>query len=103
MMLTAEVILCPKGHKLRVPSDKGSLMVTCPICKQYFEWSPLIPDASDQELKSTLDSLFHETLNYRSSSQYRKLLEFIHRFPAHAPYNCFLLHMQRPGVCYVAN
>jgi hypothetical protein len=53
--------------------------------------------------RSTLDQLFRETQRYKSSAEYKSLLQFIRRFPAYAPYNCFLLHIQNPGVCYVAN
>jgi len=53
--------------------------------------------------RSTLDQLFRETERYHTSSEYRTLLEFIRKFPSYAPYNCFLLHIQNRGVCYVAN
>jgi len=51
---------------------------------------------------SALDELFRETLAYRRSPAYFDLLNFINRFPSYAPFNCFLLHMQRPTISYVA-
>jgi len=35
------VIACEQCHtKLRVPINKGSLKVTCPKCKNVFDWTP---------------------------------------------------------------
>ena len=51
---------------------------------------------------STLDQFFVEVRSYRSGPEYQELLKFIGRFPNCAPYNCFLLHTQNPGVHYVA-
>jgi hypothetical protein len=83
-----------------VPTDEGLLTVTCPTCRRRFDWNP---DAAEEWSKSTLDALFHETQTYRSSAAFKTLLDFIGKFPAHAPYNCFLMHTQNPGVRYVAN
>ena len=52
---------------------------------------------------STLDQLFAEARAYRFTKEYRELITFIGRFPNYAPYNCFLLHTQNPGVQYVLN
>ena len=52
--------------------------------------------------KKALDELFQEAGTYRKSSDYFLLFQFIRRFPAYAPYNCFLLHVQKPGAVYVA-
>jgi hypothetical protein len=32
------IILCPNGHKLRVPADRGELRVKCPLCPDPFDW-----------------------------------------------------------------
>ncbi len=56
----------------------------------------------DKDL-SALDRLFQETRLYRTSAEFREVMEFTKRFRTHAPYNCFLLHMQRPGAEFVAN
>jgi ABC-type thiamine transport system substrate-binding protein len=35
------VIECEQCHtKLRVPTNRGSLKVTCPKCKNVFDWTP---------------------------------------------------------------
>lgn len=50
-----------------------------------------------------LDKLFHEIGTYRNSSEFKKLLDFIKKFPKTAPYNAMLLHIQKPGSNYVAS
>lgn len=39
-MAATAIILCKNGHQLRVPSELGALAVTCPRCKDTFEWPP---------------------------------------------------------------
>lgn len=50
-----------------------------------------------------LDKLFEEVGTYRSSADYRKLLDFVIKFRHTAPYNAMLLHVQKPGSVYVAS
>jgi hypothetical protein len=50
-----------------------------------------------------LDKLFTEIGTYRKSEDFKKLLEFIKKFPTIAPYNAMLLHIQKPGSHYVAS
>lgn len=50
----------------------------------------------------TLNELFLQTQRYRTGRDFRELLEFARRFRSYAPYNCMLLHMQRPGATFVA-
>ena len=39
--MITRVICCRNGHKLRLPADQlGLLQVTCPRCRDSFEWSP---------------------------------------------------------------
>ena len=42
-MSGSQVITCRNGHRLRVPTNAGMLMVTCPTCRERFEWSPTEP------------------------------------------------------------
>lgn len=51
---------------------------------------------------SALDDLFHATQRYSTSNKYMELLQFIKRFPRYSPFNCFLLHAQKPSVSFVA-
>lgn len=51
---------------------------------------------------SPLDELFHRVGTYRTGHELRSLFEFIKQFPRMAPYNAFLLHVQRPGSRFVA-
>jgi hypothetical protein len=51
---------------------------------------------------SALDELFRLSLRLRHSCGYLELLEFINRFPAYSPLNCFLIHLQDPEATHVA-
>lgn len=55
------------------------------------------------EQRKGLDELYREAGKYRNSSELKELYEFIKNFPRIAPYNAFLLHVQRPGCVYVAS
>lgn len=56
---------------------------------------------NNERQKSELDSLFENVGLYRKSSDYMGLLNFVKKFPMLAPYNAFLLHVQKPGSVYV--
>ena len=49
-----------------------------------------------------LDQLYNDVREYRTSKPFKKLIDFITRFPNIGPYNAMLLYMQRPGSVYVA-
>ena len=49
-----------------------------------------------------LDALFNEVGTYRKSKDFKQLLEVMKRFKYLAPYNAFLIHIQKPGSRYVA-
>ena len=57
---------------------------------------------SGKEVKA-LDELFHEVGVYRQSKDLKELFDFIKKFPKIAPFNAFLLHIQKPGSQYVAS
>lgn len=57
---------------------------------------------TDKEVKA-LDELFHEVGVYRHSKDLKELFDFIKKFPKIAPFNAFLLHIQKPGSQYVAS
>lgn len=54
------------------------------------------------EEKSLLDRLIRDAKLYRTSAEYRELLDFVVRFRHMAPYNAMLLNVQRPGLRYAA-
>ena len=60
------------------------------------------PGSESSEPKRSVDALVGDSLRYRNSAQYRELLEFIRVFPACAPFNGLLVHVQKPGSTYVA-
>ena len=49
-----------------------------------------------------LDKLFRDVETYRTSSQFKDLLDFVKRFPNIAPYNAMLIQIQKPGSLYIA-
>jgi hypothetical protein len=51
---------------------------------------------------TALDELFRFSRRWRGSGGYLELLEFINRFPAYSPLNCFLIHLQDPDATRVA-
>jgi hypothetical protein len=63
----------------------------------------LEPALDRRRTEKALDELFHEAGAYRRSADYHELLQFVRRFPTLAPYNGFLLHVQKPGTQYVAS
>jgi hypothetical protein len=59
----------------------------------------LVPAEADG---SALDELFRLSRRWSRSCDYLELLEFIARFPAYSPLNCFLIHLQDPAAAQVA-
>lgn len=60
-------------------------------------------NAHDAKSIAALDELFHEVGTYRTSRDFGELFNFIKKFPQLAPYNAFLIHVQKPGSRYVAS
>ncbi|HJA78448.1 MAG TPA: hypothetical protein H9784_02590 [Candidatus Desulfovibrio intestinavium] len=56
----------------------------------------------DKQRLAALDELFYQVNFYRHGKDVRELFEFINKFPQLAPFNAFLLHVQKPGSQYVA-
>jgi hypothetical protein len=54
------------------------------------------------EVRRSIDDLVSDAQRYRSSADYRELLEFMARFRKQKPFNALLLHAQRPGARFVA-
>ena len=54
------------------------------------------------DVRRSIDDLVSDAQRYRSSSDYRELLEFMARFRKQKPFNALLLHAQRPGARFVA-
>lgn len=63
--------------------------------------SDLAGRGSRKELEA-VDQLLYDIRRYETTSEFKDLLRIVRRFPAFAPYNCFLIHVQRPGASYVA-
>lgn len=55
----------------------------------------------EKEFKENIDELQFLVKSYRDSREFKKLLDFVGRFPYLAPYNAMLVEMQRPGATFV--
>lgn len=53
--------------------------------------------------KSLLSSLLETSKLYRHSKEYLELLNFISRLRKFAPFNGFILHLQKPGLRFAAS
>ena len=53
--------------------------------------------------RSLLDGLIEKSRLYKSSGDYRDLLNFVVRLRKFAPFNAMLLHVQKPGLLYAAS
>lgn len=49
-----------------------------------------------------IDKLYEEVLDYRKTTDFKELIEFVSRFRHLSPYNAMLVHIQKPGSVYVA-
>lgn len=58
---------------------------------------------SPKEERSALDELFQLVGTYRKGQDFFELLDFIRKFHDLAPYNAFLVHVQKPGSHFVAS
>lgn len=56
-----------------------------------------------QEFKDNIDELQFLVKEYRSSAEFKKMLDFVGRFKYLAPYNAMLVGMQKPGATFVLN
>lgn len=55
-----------------------------------------------KDKESALDKLFQEVRRYQNGQELKGVFEFIKKFRNVAPFNAFLLHVQKPGSVYVA-
>jgi hypothetical protein len=53
--------------------------------------------------RSLLDQLFADSHLYRTSGDYKALLDFVVRLRGFAPFNAMLLQLQKPGLSYAAS
>lgn len=75
------------NHKFR-PVDSGELF-------------PLSTEEMDDS-RALLDLLLEESKLYKSSKNYKELLDFVVRLKGFAPFNAMLLQIQKPGLTYAA-
>jgi hypothetical protein len=77
-------------------------MSLAPVQQSLFDVEDEVNALRAEESLSALDDLFHASQRYSTSEQFLELLRFIKKFPRYSPYNCFLLHEQKPSVSFVA-
>jgi hypothetical protein len=54
------------------------------------------------EIESSIDQLLRQSTAYKSSEEYREMLEFMGRFRDYAPYNNMLVRLQSPSCTFFA-
>jgi hypothetical protein len=67
--------------------------------------TPVVTEAEawDRDVaRRALDELFSLAGEYKSTTEYRALLDFVGRFRFYSPYNAMLIHVQMPNAQYVA-
>lgn len=57
----------------------------------------------DDAARSLLDQLLEDSRLYRTSKDYKDLLDFVVRLRNFAPFNAMLLQVQKPGLSYAAS
>lgn len=60
------------------------------------------PRPARDDVKRSIDDLVTQAHRYRTSGEFRELLDFMARFRRHKPFNGLLIHAQRPGARFVA-
>lgn len=62
------------------------------------------PDLSETDVaRSLLDQLLEDSRLYKTSADYKALLDFVVRLRNFAPFNAMLLQIQKPGLNYAAS
>jgi hypothetical protein len=58
---------------------------------------------SEKQARSLLSQLLQDSRLYRSGQDYQEMLDFVVRLRNFAPFNAFLLHIQKPGLRFAAS
>ncbi len=56
----------------------------------------------DEEKKRSVDKLYTKIANYRNYHDFSDLIRFVKKLKQYSPFNCLLIHVQKPGSSYVA-
>lgn len=59
--------------------------------------------ATEAGSKALLSELLERSRLYHQSKAYKELLDFVTRLPSFAPFNAFLLHIQKPALRFAAS
>ncbi len=54
------------------------------------------------DVASTIDELVRQSIDYRSSTEFKEMIEFMAKFRAYAPYNNMLVRIQKPSCSFYA-
>ncbi|NLV23690.1 MAG: hypothetical protein GXY54_02760 [Deltaproteobacteria bacterium] len=63
----------------------------------------LFDDAEEQSAKSLISNLLDQSRLYHRSADYKGLLDFVARLRSFAPFNAFLLNIQKPGLRFAGS
>jgi len=63
----------------------------------------LFEGLDQEDAKSLLSILLDQSRLYYHSRDYKEFLDFVTRLPNFAPFNAFLLHLQKPGLRFAAS
>lgn len=63
----------------------------------------LFETSSYEDARSLLSSLLDQSRLYHQSKDYKEFLDFVTRLRNFAPFNAFLLHLQKPGLRFAAS
>jgi hypothetical protein len=58
---------------------------------------------NDKQEQALLSQLLHESKLYRTGADFQELLDFVNRLPNFAPFNAFLLQIQKRGLKFAAS
>ncbi|MFJ7010417.1 RNA-directed DNA polymerase [Streptomyces albogriseolus] len=75
-----------------------------PVSVQHgldLSWGDEVELSQADLAKASIDDLVRGAQRYRSSSDYKQMLEFVGQFKRYAPFNAMVVHIQKPGARYV--
>lgn len=72
-------------------------------CLQMEQLTLFNAPGGDEAAKSLLSNLLDQSRLFRQSKDYLELLDFVSKLPNFAPFNAFLLNLQKPGLRFASS
>lgn len=76
--------------------------ISCRKQLELFAEAEETEELSLDDVRGTLDELYHYAGKFRTGQEFLDLLRFVSRFHFYSPYNAMLIHTQRPGAKFAA-